>query len=211
MKRITAILLLTALMIFILASCNNNDVEESTSTHTPAEKVEPIDISALEIGEYVSLGDYSGLEIIYSDDMTKAEAVWCKVVEGAKILKYPEQQVSYYFNQAKAKYEYMARSKNDTYENILELLGTSEENMMSEARALTADDLIFYALLEAENIELTDTDKENNFDRYVAKFISDYGYDEQYIKENMTEEIYETMLHDKMLERLISLNEFIAA
>lgn len=211
MKRIL-LLLLSVLMLMSFPSCKKEEEGESETTYAPSEDIEPMDISSLEISEYVKLGQYGGLEISYSpSEETRGEAVWKRVAEKSEILKYPEQQVKYYFNQLKAKYEYIAKNRNDTYANILLMLETDEEEMMAEAKSLTADDLVFYALLDAENIELTDTDKENNFDRYVSKFVTDYGYGEEYVRSNMSDEIYETMLYDKTLEKLISLNEFINA
>ncbi|MBQ7383301.1 MAG: hypothetical protein IJV72_00730, partial [Clostridia bacterium] len=83
-----------------------------------------------------------------------------------------------------------------------------EEDMIAEARELTRDDLVFAAVVKAENISLSDADKQNNFDKYVEKFVNSYGYGEEYVRENMSEQIYETMLFDKMLEKLITLNKF---
>ena len=68
---------------------------------------------------------------------------------------------------------------------------------------------VLHALIKAENITLTDADKQNNFERYVVKFVDDYGYGEEYVRENMSEQIYDTMLFDKTVERLITLNTFV--
>ena len=170
--------------------------------------MEALDLSALDISEYVSLCEYSGIEIEIRGGESRGDALWGYVVEHSEIKKYPEEQVEYYFEQARAKYAYLAKNAGVGYEEMLAELGVSEESMREEAKKLTAEDLVFHALLEAENISLTDADKQNNFDRYVAKFTSDYGYSESYVRENMTDEIYESMLFDKLLEGLVIKNNF---
>ena len=75
---------------------------------------------------------------------------------------------------------------------------------------ITFDLTQYAALVKAEGISLSDDEKKNNFDRYVEKFVNDYGYGEEYVRENMSEQIYQTMLFDKTLERLITLNKFVS-
>lgn len=205
MKRLSLLLLITLLVAAPAVSCDKSeDVSDDGAKH-----VETIDISSLELSEYVSLGKYSGMTVNYDSSKTsKGDAVWELVVEDSEIKAYPEEQLEYYFEQSKAKYKYLARKGNDTYENIISALGITEEDMMNEAKKLVAEDLVFYALLEAEDIELSESEKQNNFERYVQKFVASYGYEEEYVRDNMTEQIYDTMLFDKMLEKLIMINEF---
>ena len=112
-------------------------------------------------------------------------------------------------SQSRARYEYIAKSRNDTYENVIALLGVTEQTMLEEAKALVRDDLVLCALLKAENISLGEDEKKNNFDRYVKKFVDDYGYGEEYVRQKMSEQIYDAMLFDKVTEKLILINEFV--
>ncbi|MBO5415889.1 MAG: hypothetical protein J6A83_04595 [Clostridia bacterium] len=207
MKKIALMLALLLLLSAAFVSCkrDNGDADNTANTEI---KLEPMNFFEIDISEYVALGEYSGLDINCEDGQSRGDAVWAKVVDGSEIKKYPEHQVNYYFEQARTKYEYLARQGNDTYENILAGLGVTEEDMIAEARELTRDDLVFAAVVKAENISLSDADKNNNFDKYVEKFVDSYGYGEEYVRENMSEQIYETMLFDKMLEKLITLNNF---
>lgn len=207
MRKIALILALLLLLSAAFVSCKKDNGDADNTSETDI-KLEPMNFFEMDISEYVALGEYSGLDIRCGEGQSRGDAVWARVLEGAEIKKYPEHQVDYYFQQSKAKYEYLAKNGNDTYENILAGLGVTEEDMMAEARELTRSDLVFAALVEAEDIALSEADKENNFDKYVEKFVGDYGYGEEYARENMSEQIYETMLFDKMLERLISLNNF---
>ena len=54
--------------------------------------------------------------------------------------------------------------------------------------------------------ELTDEEKQEFFQKYVDKFKTLYGHDEKYIREYMTEQIYDTMLFDKTMEYLLLNN-----
>ncbi len=205
MKKLSILVLVLLLTAMLVISCDKKEDESDDG----AKPVETIDISSLELSEYVSLGKYSGMTVRYDPSKTsKGDAVWELVVEGSEIKAYPEEQIEYYFEQSKAKYKYLARKGNDTYENIISALGITEDDMRNEAKKLVAEDLVFYALLEAEDIKLSDSEKQNNFERYVQKFVASYGYEEGYVRENMTEQIYDTMLFDKMLEKLIMINEF---
>ena len=208
MKKTVFFLVAIALISTMLFSCDNTDNIPSETTVQSQSGAQRAEMSELELSEYVTLGDYSGLRIVCKSESERGDAVWDKVVASSKVKKYPEEQVSYYFSQAKAKYEYLAKNGNDTYENILAGLGITEEQMLDEARALVKEDLCFYALIKAESISLSEEDKSRNFDKYVTKFTEAYGYSESYARDKMKEQIYESMLFDKMLEKLIILNEF---
>lgn len=208
MKRTIAFLAALAVLLLVLGACNK-DGDTSAET-TVTEKIsEPMDISSLDLSLYIKLGEYKGIEISLNSDTSRGDAVWKKVLEGTEVIQYPEEQVKYYFEGTVAQYEYLAKKGNNTYENIISELGVTEEMMMEEARELTKEDLVLHALIKAENITLTDEDKQNNFERYAKKFVEDYGYGEEYVRENMSEQIYDTMLFDKTIEKLITMNTFV--
>lgn len=210
MKKVAILLVIIMALPVFLLSCNKEKNGGAQITGGADLDVEPMDFATVDISRYVSLGEYKGMKIsLASNQVKKGETVWQRVVENATVKEYPEQQLEYYMAQSRARYEYLAKSRNDTYENILSLLGVTEETMLNEARALVKDDIVLFAVLKAENISLSEDDKKNNFDKYVKKFVYDYGYGEDYVREKMTEQIYDTMLFDKMLERLILINEFI--
>ena len=207
MKKLSLLILIALLVAALAVSCGKDNDGDVSGDDVKA--VETIDISSLELSEYVSLAKYSGMTVNYDSSKTsKGDAVWDKVVEASEIKAYPEEQLEYYFEQTKAKYKYLARKGNESYENMLAALGITEEDMMNEAKRLVAEDLVLYALIEAEGVELSEAEKQNNLERYIQKFVDAYGYDEEYVRENMTEQIYDTMLFDKLLEKLIIMNEF---
>ena len=63
--------------------------------------------------------------------------------------------------------------------------------------------------MQDAGIEVTEKDKERLFDRYVEKFVADYGYDRAYVENEMRELIFDTMLYDKTMEYLTLNNTVI--
>lgn len=198
------LLLLAVLLACGAVSCREKKQEEADTSRLP----QAMDLSALVITEYVELGEYRDMEFSLSAAASRGEAVWQAVLENSRVLAYPEEQVAYYVAQEQAKYRYYAKQKGATYEEILEANGVSEEAILQEAQELTKKDLVFYAVLAAEQITLSVEEKQTHFDRYAEKFIQDYGYSAEYVQSHLTEEIYSTMLYDKMIEKLITLNTF---
>jgi ABC-type microcin C transport system permease subunit YejB len=86
--------------------------------------------------------------------------------------------------------------------------GVSEADIEAEAKKYVKEDLVQLAVLRAEGIALTDDEKIKLLARYVKKYVDDYGYSEDYVRKNLTDEIYKSMLFDKMLEYLMLKNTF---
>ena len=187
--RIAALLLCLAISLFAF-SCTGEKQEKDA---------EPMDLQAMsvqELGRYAALGKYTGIKI-KAIDQSKGEAVWRAVKNRATVAEYPEQQVNYYISQLEAQYKYYA-----------EEAGATEESVRAEAQEMAIDDIIFELVRRAENITLTEEEKESLFDKYVEKYVEDYGYSKSYVKKNMSELIYESMLYDKTTEFLITNNDF---
>ena len=205
MKRISVIaflILLCAVLCISSVSCKKKTEEPSSS----AKKMNISLLSDGELASYVALGEYKGLSIELGT-RTKDAAVWEEIAARAEVKQLPEQQVSYYFAQAKAQYEYYAERADMSYEDMLSELGTSEDKMLSEAKDLALGDILFELVRRAEGIELTALEKQEHFDRYADKYVEDYGYTAEYVRENLTEQIYSSMLYDKLTEFLISNND----
>ncbi len=182
------------------ASCSDSEVADA----------ETVKISAMsndELLSYAELGEYKQMTVELSG-RPKGEAVWDAVRERANIKSYPEALVEYYFGQAEAQYKYYAEEADMSYGEMLDELGVSEESMLAEAREMAIGDVIFELVRRGEGIELTDGEKDSLFDKYVKKYVEDYGYTEQYVKENLAELIYDSMLYDKTTEFLIANNSF---
>jgi hypothetical protein len=163
-------------------------------------------VSSQDLESYVLLGRYTGLDV-KAGSLSKDEAVWKAVKEKATVRSYPEQQVLYYISQIEAQYKYYAEQADMSYDEMLREVGATEKTIRTQAESLAIDDVIYELVRRDANITLGESEKQSLFDKYVEKYVSDYGYTEQYVKENMSELIYDSMLYDKTTEYLIKNNE----
>ena len=202
LKTILAILalLLTASILFV--GCT-----KEKSSPAP-------DYSALDLGEYVTLGEYKDLQIslggVVSEDMTNDVVLWETIVNKAEVIKYPDKAVSYYKDQAIDLYMGYAEKGSISYDELMSSLGKTDKDIEAEAKEYVKSDLVSLAIIEAEGLHLTEDEKTRLFDKYAYKFTTTYGYTVDYVYENLKNEIYESMQFDKMMEFLLLNNEIIA-
>lgn len=192
---------LALIMLISMFSCKKNGENES---------VEPVDFAAMsddELKSYAELGEYK-LMTLKQGSSSKGEVVWAAVKKNATVKDYPEQQVSYYVSQIEAQYAYYAEEAGISYKEMLREVGATEESIRSEAEAMATDDVIYELVRRDADITLSEDEKSKFFEKYVEKFVADYGYSREYVKENMQDEIYESMLYDKTTEFLITNNQF---
>ncbi len=168
-----------------------------------------LDYSQINIGDYVSSVSYKGLTLtLDSSDASKEDALWSALLDTAVINGYPEGAVEYYFEQTKDYYMFIANNDPEAYAMLLESRGMTEADIVEEAQALVKKDLVYLYVVRSEGISISDDEKQQLFDRYVAAYVGEYGYTAEYVKANMTELIYDSMLYDKTLEFLILNNTF---
>jgi hypothetical protein len=193
--------LLALIMLISMFSCKKSDENESA---------EPVDFAAMsddELKSYAELGEYK-LMTLKQGSSPKGEVVWAAVKKNATVKDYPEQQVSYYVSQIKAQYAYYAEEAGISYKEMLREVGATDESIRSEAESMAADDVIYELVRRDAKITLRSDEKSKFFEKYVEKYVEDYGYSREYVVENMTDEIYDSMLYDKTTEFLIAYNYF---
>lgn len=203
LKLLSAVLPLLLVSSLFFAGCDKDTPDDKNFT----EIYEAPDYSNLDLSEYVKLGEYKGLTVdatYYS--VSNDIVLWNAIINNAEILKYPQDALFYYTDQTSRRYAHYAEEGNMTYDEMLTSLGITQEDIEAEAMRLVKDDLVQLAIIEAENIELTDEEKARLLDKYVAQYVNVYGYSEEYVRENLTDEIYSSMLYDKMLEYLLINN-----
>ena len=192
---------LALIMLISMFSCKKDGENES---------VEPVDFAAMsddELKSYAELGEYK-LMTLKQGSSPKGEVVWAAVKKNATVRSYPEQQVSYYVSQIKAQYAYYAEEAGISYKEMLREVGATDESIRAEAESMAIDDVIYELVRRDADITLREDEKSKFFEKYVEKFVADYGYSREYVKENMQDEIYESMLYDKTTEFLITNNQF---
>lgn len=192
---------LALIMLISMFSCKKSDENESA---------EPVDFAAMsddELKSYAELGEYMHMTLKQGSS-PKGEVVWAAVKKNATVKDYPEQQVSYYVSQIKAQYAYYAEEAGISYKEMLREIGATDESIRSEAESMAADDVIYELVRRDAKITLRSDEKSKFFEKYVEKYVEDYGYSREYVVENMTDEIYDSMLYDKTTEFLIAYNYF---
>lgn len=171
-------------------------------------EVKVADLTLDELEECVTIREYKNVEIAL-DGKTKQEAIAKYIEDKSNVKSYPDGAVDYYFEQLKKQYHYYAEKADMKYEELLDTLGEDNVTMKAEARRLVKKDLVLELIRKKEGITLTDEEKSAFFDRYVKKYAESYNYDEKYVREELSELVYESMLYDKTLEFLIINNTFV--
>ena len=200
MKRLL-IFLIAAIMLLSLVSCGEED-EDNVNYVEPPEEVE-------DLGDLVDLTEYRGLTVAQEAGESRGDAIWRAVLEGSEVTEFPSPFLSYYESQTLTKYKLLADKADMSYTELLEALGLAEEDVKNEAKDLAKAELVAMAIIEKESIRLTDEEIDRLFDRYAQKIAEELGKDVSYVKENLSDEVYDTMLRDKMIEFLITQNTFI--
>lgn len=125
--------------------------------------------SALEYRDYYR--SFLNEERVREAREATAYEIWSIIADASEIIGYPEQQVDYNAGVIKRDYLYMyAGGDMSTYAMFLQYYGITEESIRNEARDYTAQDLIFYCIICAENITLSDEE----YTEWAVK-IADYN------------------------------------
>ena len=210
MKRLWSLILVLALLAgfcVLSVSCGKDgedgkEDQEKNNYYSDAKKP---DLDLVEISDYVTLGEYKGMTVKVAGVDHEEESVWFRVLDNAEIIAFPEGLVEYYESQIIAIYEYYAKEKDITLDEALEAHGMSKDEISEEAKETACEDLVLAAIIEAEEIELTDEEIDRLFDKYVEEYTA-IGYTEYYIRNNLREIILEIMLRDKVMEFLLLNN-----
>jgi trigger factor len=94
--------------------------------------------------------------------------LWSAVFENTTFHQVPTEQVSYYHAQLKAQYESYAASYGMSYETILSLYGLTDESLKTQAEQYAKQDLVFYAIVKAESITVTEEEYTAGLADYAA-------------------------------------------
>jgi FKBP-type peptidyl-prolyl cis-trans isomerase (trigger factor) len=198
--RAALVLALCAVLLLTLPSCGKDEETEKGGISYDEER----------LSEYVAPFSYTGLTVeLSSADDLKSDAVWNLILSRVEILSYPEDAVDYYAEQRRDTYRYYAEKNDWSYEQALEFFGVSEEDITKEAKEMVKGDLVYRYIVKDAGITLSEKEKSEQLDRYAKKYAEDYGYTEEYVIENMSDLIYDSMLYDKTMEYLIVNNTFI--
>ena len=193
-KIATAILLALVFALFS-ASCEKK------------ERIRVSEISIETLEESLSVGNYKGL-VIELKGKSREDAIIDRIMADSDVKQYPEGATDYYADQIKKQYKYYADEAGMTYEQMLNELGETDVTITQEAQGLVKKDMLFALIQAREGISLSDSEKSLYFERYVSVYAKRYGYTEDYVKEELSDLVYDSMLYDKTVEFLIVNNTF---
>lgn len=200
--RAVALFLLALICVSALCSC-----AYTVPLEEQGQRVDFLSLELSELERYIEIGQYKDLTIT-NGSKTKGVAVWEAVIDGCDVKDYPQEHIYYYVDQIKEQYLHYAESADMSYAELAKELGISDGSILMEAREMTKTDIVCAIIQKREGIMLSDDEKQVHFERYVEKYVSEYGYSADYVREHMLSEIYDSMLYDKTTEFLILNNSF---
>ena len=158
-----------------------------------------------EMAEDLSNGEFKTAEAYeqHQRDLLIQEQLWLTIVDNATVIKYPEQHRLYYYQQNRTYYDYYATLYQMTYEQLLTALDLTDAALWQSAELYVLEDLVYYAIRNAENIVLTEEEYDERIDVYIKRYKEELKYSDAEIRENMAA-IEDNMLYDKVQETLIS-------
>ena len=157
-------------------------------------------------GDYTTAESFRAFYREYLETSAAQEAhqsalntLWSAVFENTTFHQVPADQTNYYYNQLSAQYQSYAASYGLSYSDILSIYGLTEETLKMQAEQYAKQDLVFYALVRAEGLTVTEDEYLIGLALYAesagasaAELEAYYGAD--YIKESL--------LWDEMLDML---------
>ena len=125
----------------------------------------------------------------------------------ATVHSLPEQQVMFYYTSDRSYYESVAEEYGYTYEEYLEACGATDADVMKMVEDSIREEIIFYAIVKAENIRITEEEYTEAAEGYAAtegvtieELEATYGYDY----------IAEAVLWDKVIYTLFDTTTFVS-
>lgn len=143
--------------------------------------------------------NYLEQEAIEQAHAQALNTLWNAVITNSTFHQIPAEHTEYYYGQLKAQYQSYAASYGISYETILSLYGMTDEGLKSQAEDYAKQDLVFYALVKAEGIAVTDEEYTAGLTAYAESSGVTAADMEAYYGRDY---IMESLLWDEMMEML---------
>lgn len=158
-------------------------------------EVQPIDEEAAEEMGYGSVKEY---QKALEDDYIK-NIIWRKVVNESEIIMYPEGPLNAFVESNIKSIKEQAEEYGVTTEQMLSQYGFSEESykeyLRDDPNYLLAQEMVFYAIADRENINVDDAE--------VETFIKDKYGDAAKVTDEDRELILKSLIQEKVLNFLV--------
>ena len=159
-------------------------------------------------GEFTSIDafrtyyrDYLEKTAVEEAHTAALSALWSQVFENSTFHSVPAQKVEQYYAQNRAQYEAYAQAYGMTYENILAAFGLTDAGVRTQAEQYAKQDLVFFSLVQAESLTITDAEYAENIVDFVEGTGASVAEIEAYYGRDA---LIDSMLWDEMLEMLYS-------
>ena len=135
-------------------------------------------------------------------DIEKVNSVWQMILASADVKMLPRQQVGYYYTSERSLYEEYAAMYGYTYDGLLKELDLTDEEILEYVQERVVEECVFYSIVKAENIQITDAEYRKGVTDYAAyegvseqELVNEYG--EEYIREAVLWDKVMTLLKNK--------------
>lgn len=135
--------------------------------------------------------------------------IWAQVVTNATIHSYPEEKVNEIYNQNVSTYTMYGAMYGMGYEDFLKNQGFTDADVLEEARSMVKEDLIFYSIVKAENITISDEEYTATLPEFAAYY--DYTDPQEMVDAYGETSIRDSMLWKKTQDRLVEWANIVDA
>ena len=166
-------------------------------------------------GEYETCADYREYMRSSINDNLKSNnmaILWDTIIENAVIIEIPEQEYEYWYYYYRDQVEYYVTmyqmyGYSYTYEEMLVMFGFENDDALKEhAKEMVIEELIIFAVIQAENIQATD----DEYRILLDSLIEQMGKSEEEVLQTYSEEkIRQQIILNKVDGVVEDLNTFV--
>ena len=145
-------------------------------------------------------------EATQTEKMERYQVMWEAILANATYVSIPEEQVMFYYTSDRSYYESVAAEYGYTYDEYLAACGVDDAYIKSMAEQVVREELVFYSIIKAENIVLTEEDYLEGVAEYAVLNDTtveelEEAYGREYIESNL--------LWDKLIYTLYDVTSFV--
>ncbi len=145
-------------------------------------------------------------------DTHNKEQIWNTILANATVIEIPQQQFDYIYNDFVSKVQYYVDmyamyGMSYTFDQMLQMFGFADiDALKAYANDYIKNDLVYYAIMQAEQLEVTDAE----YRAFLDTLIEQTGKTEEEIFKEYTEEyIKEQILYNKTYDFIMEQNKVV--
>ena len=139
-------------------------------------------------------------------DEYKINMTWEKIFSNAKEIEMPTDLIKSYYDVDVQYYSSYAMMYGMSYEDILKMIGMTDDDVYNRAHDNVLTDMIVYSVIKAENFSITDAE----YDELLTELAESSGYSKDKILETYTEEKLSDMFtYTKLYEEAANWQKYI--